>query len=248
MPTVTQRIQETNGCWWCLQQLQARLKCKPSWTLVFHLDSHAYPPTLLPIWIPDFPLNGCFYHSKEKLSGGFRVEFSIDGGSLIFPLRNRKGRGNRFPARCYITMPYHWQCVVLRSCLFHFCWCTQPEHHTVPVTVHLLCWQLLGTQISLPVKNRLCCNCHILRCTDLLHLAVHSLRSSSVYCRWNTETMPLYGMQRYWSTWPSMMQTALFTRSGTLLRTEDMGSHFSTAAHTETFSRKGKGCRWRSRS
>lgn len=53
--------------------------------------------------------------------------------------------------------------------------------------------------------------------------------------------MPLYGMQRYWSTWPSMMQTALFTRLGTLLRTEDMGSHCSTAAPTEMFSHKGKG-------
>lgn len=54
-------------------------------------------------------------------------------------------------------------------------------------------------------------------------------------------TMPLYGMQRYWSTWPSMTQTALFTQSGTLWQTEDMGSHCSMAAPTEMSSHKGNG-------
>lgn len=53
-------------------------------------------------------------------------------------------------------------------------------------------------------------------------------------------TMPLYGMQRYWNMWPSMMETALFTRSGTLLRTEDMELHCSMAAPIEMFSHKGK--------
>lgn len=52
--------------------------------------------------------------------------------------------------------------------------------------------------------------------------------------------MLLYGTQRCWSMWPSTTQTALFTRSGTLLRTEDMGLHCSMAAPTETFSHKGK--------
>lgn len=158
LPTVMHRIQKTNECWWCLQQLEAWLKRGPSRTMVFHLDSHAYPPTLLPIGIPTFLKMVVFTTQRENLGGGGKFS----------------------------------------TCLFHFCWGTLPKHHTVPVTVHLLCWQLLGTKISLPVKNSLCWNCHILRCTDLLlHLAVHGLRSSSVYRRWNTGTTPLYGMQRY---------------------------------------------------
>lgn len=54
-------------------------------------------------------------------------------------------------------------------------------------------------------------------------------------------TMPLYGMQQCWNMWLSMMETALFTRSGTLLQTEDMELHCSMAAPTEMSSLKGKG-------
>lgn len=105
-----------------------------------------------------------------------------------------------------------------------------------------LCWQLLDTQTSLSLKSRLCWNCHMIRCTDLLlDMTVRCLSTCYVYRRWNTGTTPSYGTQQCWSTWPSTTQTALFTRSGTLLRTEDMGSHCSTAAPTETFSHKGKG-------
>lgn len=54
-------------------------------------------------------------------------------------------------------------------------------------------------------------------------------------------TMPLYGMQQCWNMWLSMMETALFTRLGTLWRTEDMELHCSMAAPTEMSSHKGKG-------
>ena len=101
LPTIMHRAQKTNGCSRRLRQPEAWLKCGPSWMVVFHLDSHAYPPTLLPMWTPTFPLNGCFYSSKKRLSGGFGVEFSIDGGSLMFPLFPEEGQ-YRFPAqRCF---------------------------------------------------------------------------------------------------------------------------------------------------
>lgn len=146
---------------------------------------------------------------------------------------------NRFPA---CTALFHWWRVVLRPRFFHFCWGAQPKHSAASVTACFFCRELLGTQTLLSLKNRLCWNCHVFRCTDLpLDLTVLSLSTCHVYRRWNTGTTPLYGTQRYWSTWPSTTQTARFTQSGTLLRTEDTGSHCSTAAPTETSSHKGKG-------
>lgn len=102
LPTIMHRAQKTNECSWHLRQPEAWLKCGPSWTVVFHLDSHAYPPMLLPAWIPTFPLNSWVYGSKKKLSGGFGVEFSIDGGNLMFPLFPEEGQYG-FPARCCFT-------------------------------------------------------------------------------------------------------------------------------------------------
>lgn len=117
----------------------------------------------------------------------------------------------------------------------------QPKPCTAPLSGHLWCWQQLGTQTSLPLKTRLCWNCPVSRCSDLLwDLAALSLSFPSVCRRWNTGTTPLCGTQQCWSTWPSTTRSAPSTRSGTLSRTEDTGSPCSTAAPTETSSHKGK--------
>ena len=202
-----------------------------TWTVVFQMDSHVCPPTLLPMWIPTFLLKAGFHGSKKKLSGGCGMEFSIDRGSLIFPSFAEEGQ-HKFPR----------QCCFIDGTLF--------SDHISPVSAEVLSQSTVWNQSErafcadscwAPKLHRLCWNCHILRCTDLLlDLTVHGLSSSLVYRRWNTGTTPLYGTRRFWSTWPSTTQTALFTRSGTLLQTEDMGSHCSTAAPTETFSHKGK--------
>lgn len=225
------RAHKTNGSLWSLSQLEERLKCGPSWTLSSlwiampalpcFSQWNAYPPSK---WL--------FLQLTEK-TGGFHLEFSVGGESVVFPLFPEKGQSVFPPWHC--VNGWH---VVFRSHFFSFSQGAQPKLLTVPVSGHLWCWQQLGTKTSHPLKSW---NCPISRSTDLLlDLKVLSLSFSSAWHRWNTGTTPLCGTQRCWSTWPSTMQSAPSTRSATLSRTEATGSPCSTAAPTETSFHKGK--------
>lgn len=92
------------------------------------------------------------FTAQRKNSGGFNVEFSVGGGTVVFPLFPEKGQ-SRFPL-------WHWWHII-----FRFSRGAQPKPHVAPGSGHLWCWQQLGTQTSVPVKNRLCWNCPISRGT-----------------------------------------------------------------------------------
>lgn len=220
---LTHRTHTTYGCLWSLSELEAWLKCGPSWTVVFPVHTHAYSAMLLPMEIPTL-LQMVIFTAQRKNSGGFHVEFSAGEGTVVFPLFPEK--------RQSIFSP--WHCVT-DGTLF------SGHISSVSAEVLLWCWQHLGTQTSIPLNSRLCWNCPISRCTDhLLDSAVHSLSFSCVCHRWNMGTMPLCGTQQCWSTWPSTMRSAPSTRWGTRSRTEDTGSPCSMAAPTEMSSHKGK--------
>lgn len=97
---LTHRTHKTNECLWSLSQLGAWLKCGPSWTVVFPLNSHAYPAMLLPMGIPTLPLNGFFFTARRKNSEGFHVEFSVGGRTVVFPLLLEKGQSIFPPWHC----------------------------------------------------------------------------------------------------------------------------------------------------
>lgn len=156
LSTIIHKVQKTNGCSCHLWEREAWLTSAPSWTALFSLDIHTYPPALLPVWIPVFLLNGCFNGSKKKLGGRLGVKFNTDGGSLMFPLVPWAGKVN---VSCMGL--FQWWHVVHRAPFFHFCWAAQPEHHVVTVMVRVWFWQLLGTQTSFSSKNRLCWDCHL---------------------------------------------------------------------------------------
>lgn len=229
-------VRKTNECSCHLQHLETWLKCTPSWTVLFHLDTHAYPPILLPVQIPVFPLSGCFNGSKENVGARFGVECDT-GGSLIFPLvpwapaQSKSflhGAISLIPCCSLITfLPFLLSCSTKAPC----------------GTSHGAFFVLTTVGHSSISLFKGCAEAAtVLKCSGLpSDLKAHYLRSCSVYCRWNMGTMPLYGTQQCWNMWLSMMETALFTRLGTLLRTEDMELHCSMAAHTEMFSHRGKG-------